>query len=94
MQAASAKTHLGGHDQLMINNVVWGVAHSKEGAGGMQVAGFQPLLVPVGAGILDQGLSVQGRWGTLPWRMWAWGTRKGEMPKEGAGGSHSGAAGG
>lgn len=29
------ETHLGGHDQLVINNVVGGVAHSKEGAGGV-----------------------------------------------------------
>lgn len=28
-------THLGGHDQLVIHNVVGGVAHSKEGAGGV-----------------------------------------------------------
>lgn len=33
------KTHLGGHNQLVIHYVVWGVAHSKEGAGGVQVAG-------------------------------------------------------
>lgn len=39
MQATSEKTHLGGHDQLVIHYVVWGVAHSKEGAGGMQVTG-------------------------------------------------------
>lgn len=32
------KTHLGGHDQLMIHYVVWGVAHSEEGAGGVQMA--------------------------------------------------------
>lgn len=39
MQSTLQKTHLGGHDQLMIHYVVWGVAHSKEGAGGVQVAG-------------------------------------------------------
>lgn len=39
MQSTLQKTHLGSHDQLMIHYVVWGVAHSKEGAGGVQVAG-------------------------------------------------------
>ena len=37
--AALENTHLGGHDQLVIHDVVRGVAHSKEGAGRVQVAG-------------------------------------------------------
>lgn len=39
MPATLENTHLGGHDQLVIHNVVGGVAHSKEGAGRVQVAG-------------------------------------------------------
>ena len=37
-QATLKETHLGGHDQLVVHYVVWGVAHSKERAGGVQMA--------------------------------------------------------
>lgn len=29
--------HLGGHDELVVDDVVGGVAHAKQGAGGMEV---------------------------------------------------------
>jgi len=35
----SAHAHLGGHDQLVIHDVVWCVAHAKQRARGVQVAG-------------------------------------------------------
>lgn len=29
--------YLGGHDELVVDDVVWSVAHTKQGAGGMEV---------------------------------------------------------
>ena len=48
-------THFGGHDKLMVDDMIWGEPHPKEGTGGVEVAGHPCTTVDIFTNTLWKG---------------------------------------